>query len=291
MIHLKYDYNIIRYLLYRSDNDRKKLLEVTRQIICDGIGSCHLDKITEKSFLDRNDEYYIRICYYVENEPAKSEYLFMALIEWNESWKDEFSEFAGNETKLYSEQRLKTWAYCMINGLPEIYARLSTEVSATLTELELKDLSMIHAIRAKVYENRHFIDKTQLDVESIKKMEKEALEAIQKSIIEEDDQKVRDVLRGKRLIFYTNGKWKYDNLQAIQHKYELDSISQESAMIIPKSRKQCDYIIFVTQQAQHDVYSTLVKMYGNNKIFLVNVQNPDLAMDGFIEQLLGYRKA
>ena len=58
------------------------------------------------------------------------------------------------------------------------------------------------------YENRHFIDKTQLDVESIKKMEKEALEAIQKSIIEEDDQKVRDVLRGKRLIFYTNGKWR-----------------------------------------------------------------------------------
>lgn len=287
---MEYNYNIIQFLLYRSDNDRKKLLETTRQIIVDGIGSCHLDKITEKSFLDREDDYYTRICYYVENDPRKAKYLFMALIEWYESWKDEFSEFTGNEERLYAMQRLKTWAYCMINGLPQTYARLSNEVSVSLTELELKDLHMIDAIRNKIYENRHFIDKTQSDSESIAKMEKEALKTIQQNIQEEDEQRVKDVLKHKRLIFYTNGRWKYDSLQAIQYKYNLDSIHQESALDMPKSKKQCDYIIFVTLQANHAVYYKLLEMYGKSKIFLVGAQNPELAMDDFIEQLLGYRR-
>lgn len=287
---MEYNYSIIRFLLYRSDNDRKKLLEATRQIIVDGIGSCHLDKITEKSFLDREDDYYTRICYYVENDPIKAEYLFMALIEWYESWKDEFLEFTGNEERLYAAQRLKTWAYCMINGLPETYAKLSKEVSVNLTQVELRDLHLIDAIRNKIYENRHFIDKPQIDAESIAKMEEEALKAIRQSIQEEDDQRVKDVLKQRRLIFFTNEKWKYDSLQEIQFKYDLEGISQESALEIPKCRKQCDYIIFVTSQAKHDVYKALVAMYGKSKIFLVKAQNPELAMNDFIEQLLGYRR-
>ena len=178
----------------------------------------------------------------------------------------------------------------MINGLPETYAKLSKEVSVNLTQVELRDLHLIDAIRNKIYENRHFIDKPQIDAESIAKMEEEALKAIRQSIQEEDDQRVKDVLKQRRLIFFTNEKWKYDSLQEIQFKYDLEGISQESALDIPKCRKQCDYIIFVTSQAKHDVYKALVAMYGKSKIFLVKAQNPELAMNDFIEQLLGYRR-
>ena len=241
---MDYNYKIIKFLLYRADNERKKLLETIRLIIKDGIGSCHLDKITRKSFLDTGDDYYTRLCYYVEKEPENIKFLFDALIEWYEFWKEEFCDFFGNESEKYAKFRLKTWTYCILNGIPEVYEKLSNEVSVTLTEEELSYLKVIHAVQQKVYEDRHFIDKEKIDAEGIAQMERKALSLIKQTIKEADNQKIKSILSGKKLIFYTNGRWAYDKLQEIQFKYDLESISQESALEIPKSYKQCDYLIY-----------------------------------------------
>lgn len=281
---MSYDYNIIKYLLYSADNERKRLLETIRLIIKDGVGCCHLHNIVHKSFLETGDEYYVRLCYYVEKDSKNIKYLFDALIEWYGFWEEEFSDFKGNEEKKYSDSRLKTWTYCMLNGIPEIYARLSNEVSITLTEEEVKYLKVVYAVQQKVYEDRHFVDKENIDAEFIEQIKGE----MQNLVKELDREKIINVLRGKKIIFYTNGKWAYDKLQEIQIKYELECVWQESALELSKGYKKCDYIIFVTSQAQHDIYQKLVAQYGREKIILVSSQNPELAMKEFIEQLLGY---
>jgi len=279
---------IVRFLLFRSDLDRQKLQETTREIIKDGIGSRHLDRITEKSFLDRGDDYYTRIFYYVESNPENIDHLFTALIEWYDFWKDDFSDFNETAEEKYKTARLKTWTYCILNGMPDVYYRLSREVSVNLSPDEWEDLQKIRRIRQKVLDAQNIVDKTSSDELVAKKLDKEFYAQIQREIRAKRDSDATEKLRGRRIIIYSNTRWDEQTIEKFLGKYQIKYIHQASSLEIPKSRKEFDFILFSTVQAKHSVLYKLKQMYEPDRIFLIEPQNPDSIMNTFIDQLVGY---
>lgn len=283
-----YDLRIVRFLLYRSEPDRQKLMEAARQIIKDGTGSRYLDKITEKSFLDRGDDYYIRICYRVERNPEHVEFLFQALMEWYDSWRDDFQDFECRCEALYQSSRLKAWTYCILNGLPELYNMLSEEVSVNLSAEEWADLQMVRQVRRKILDERQSVDRSASDETLLRQLEAAAVKDIQAQVEAEKQKLIRDTLRGKRIGFFTNVHWEREKLCAVREKYEIAQMEIESSLELPRAKRNYDYVVILTEQAKHDVVFALEKMYGREKRYLIDTQNLDLVMNQFIEQLLGY---
>jgi len=269
--------------------DRQKLIECTRQIIEDGVGRSHLDKITEQHFLDRGEDYYTRLFYKVESNPENVEHLFEALVEWYDFWKNEFSDFNETASEKYLNNRLKTWTYCILNGYPEKYKNLSKEISVNLSEEEWSDIERIRQIRIHLTEKiQKNSDKAISDQIIMERLQQEELQEIQKQLEEEKSRSIKTKLSGKRLAVFSNIKWEINKLTEIQEKYGLSSIWTESSLKIPYAKRECDYIIILTSQAKHEVVRKLESLYGKDKIFLIDITNIDLAMESFVSQLLGH---
>lgn len=280
-----YNLKIVKFLLFRSPSDLKKLTECAKLIIEDGIGSAHLDKITPKSFLDRGDDYYSRVCDEVKNNSLNVEYLFQALIEWFVSWSGEFDDFTEESSRcFYEKNKLKTWTYCILNGKPELFIRLSDETPTVLSGVEMESLE---------YARIHSKEQTFLAATKFSKDASINLfnESLQKEMQEMDERKRTEAfintIKERRVLVLTKDTWSVEILETIRCKYHLHSVLQLSAMEYPRGVGKYDYIIFCATHAKHSVWEFIESNFKKSKIILVNSQNPDKVFNEFRFQLMG----
>ena len=157
-----------------------------------------------------------------------------------------------------------------------------------LSNEELDVLETIRLIQEQVENERKLVDKSTFDKKAEALFEKQLLEEIRLRRKEKYEQSARELLKGKRIILYSNEKQAYDKLEEFAKKYQILSIEQKSALEVPKYKKDCDYIIFSTKSATHSVKNKLVSLYGEKIIYYTSAQEQVRAMQDFLTQLMGY---
>lgn len=275
----EYNLKIVKFLLYRSIKDLEKLLECAELIINDGIGSAHLDEITNKKFTDREDDYYLRVCQEVENNSTNVEHLFKALIEWYMVWESDFSNFSDeNGLEFYKKNALKTWAHCILTGQPELFIELSDESYQVLTKEDIEKLDLVRKVAKESLASNY--NGADIEDELGKQYREEQI------LIYEN--KFKEKLKGKKLGVFMEGQWSEADINKLYDEYQLAYVEFESAINQPRGQKDYDYIILCTQRASHGVTYKLKEVYDNHKLSLCSRLNFDQVLYEFKKQLMGY---
>lgn len=275
----EYNLKIVKFLLYRSIKDLEKLLECAEQIIEDGIGSAHLDEITPKKFIDREDDYYLRVRREVENNSMNVEHLFKALIEWYQSWSIDFKEFNKETAKFFfDENKLKTWTHCILNGEPELFMQLADENYQVLTQEDIVSLNLVREVKAENLTTE--FEKLDIRNQIVDKYKEEQLLQYETDFYNK--------IKGKKLGVFMESSWNDIDIDSLYNDYQFAYVGFESAINQPRGQRDYDFIILCTQRASHGVTFKINEMYEKHKIFLCNRSNFKQVILEFKKQLMGY---
>lgn len=274
----EYNLKIIKFLLYRSIKDLEKLIECAELIIEDGIGSAHLDEITNKKFTDRENDYFKRIRFEVENNSRNIEHLFKALVEWYQSWSDEYEYFDKDNSKYFFEKnKIKTWTHCILSGDPELFIALSDENYQVLTAEDIENLDLAREVKKEYIA----LQSDTIDI-------KETLLQMRKSEkLTEYEKSFKERIKGKSLGIFMEGEWNQSDIEKLYSEYRIKHVNFESAINQPRGIKNYDFVILVTSRAAHSVSFKLKNEY-QDKLFLSESMNFKKVISEFRKQIMGY---
>ena len=261
--------------------DKETLYASLEYIVKNGVGSGHLEEIVDIRFGLSDEKYINELIHEIKKKEDNIIHVSRTLLTWYESWKKTFPKVNSNNLgDLIKSQPYHTWLYCILNGKYLKYQEFLNVYPIVIDKNEYVELKKVEKTENNKMNN--------IDNDHLNRKNSEKLRSNLYYLWEEDiDVKIKLYIFEKNIAVFHDGNWDEQMIEQLKSKYHFRKLEQCSSLAVPKSKKNYDYILFLTSRALHDVQNKLESMYSKSSIFLIDQTNPNVVMEEWINQIKG----